>query len=61
MYVRREYRDNLRCESLVKFVVAIKETDLFIGAEKKLVKEVRDSIKKYRKFIEEYIFEDPVF
>lgn len=61
MYVRRKYRDNLRCEGLVKFVVAIKETDLFIGAEKKLVKEARDSIEKNRKFIEEYIFEDPVF
>ncbi|MDI6786257.1 MAG: UPF0280 family protein [bacterium] len=61
MYEARRYRNNLKCEGLIKFVVAIKETDLFIGADKKLVKEAKYSIKKNRKFIEEYILEDPIF
>lgn len=61
MYEARNYRNNLKCEGLIKFVVTVKETDLFIGADKKLTEEARNSIKKNRKFIEEYILEDPIF
>ncbi|MBU0599445.1 UPF0280 family protein [bacterium] len=62
MYEIRSYRNSSRSEGLIKFTVAVKETDLFISADKELIKEATESIKKYRKLIEEYIvLKDPLF
>lgn len=61
MYERRFYRDLIRSQDLVTFEVAIKETDLFISADKELKEEVSNAILKYRNQIEDYIREHPIF
>jgi len=61
MYERRFYRDLIKLEDLVTFEVAIKETDLFISADREWKKETSNSILKYRNQIEDYIKEIPLF
>ncbi len=55
------YRQWVRCKDLVGFRVAVKETDLFILAERDLTNEAAKSIKEFREAIEEYIAKDPDF
>ncbi|MBE6037595.1 MAG: UPF0280 family protein [Anaerofustis stercorihominis] len=53
--MQRFYRDNMNSENLVYFRVAVKETDLYVGAENDLSDPVREIIIKYRNILEEYI------
>jgi ApbE superfamily uncharacterized protein (UPF0280 family) len=46
---------------LVSFRVTVKETDLFIRADKNLEQVTRDIVLKYRGYIEAYIKENPRF
>jgi len=55
------YREWVRCKDLVGFQVIVKETDLFILAERDLTGETINLIKKFRGEIEKYISEDPEF
>lgn len=61
VYQERRYRRCVGSEDLVKFQVVEAETDLLISAKRNLEAEARESIKKYRRQIEDYIAEDPRF
>ena len=57
----RFYRKWVRAGDLVGFETRVKETDLFIRADKNLEKEAYKSVKKYRAILEEYIKKDSLF
>jgi len=61
--VRQEriYRNLISGDDLVTFHVSIKETDLWVQAEKNLEQETYDLVYKYRGHIESYIQENPLF
>ncbi|KAF0121484.1 MAG: hypothetical protein FD151_1220 [bacterium] len=61
MYQKRTYRDLIHDNRFTYFQVAVKETDLYIGANKDLSAEARDAVLKYRHQIEEYIRMFPEF
>lgn len=61
MYEERTYRKRVKSDDLVGFQVAVKETDLFIGAERELIEEATRSIEKFRTLVEEYVAEHPAF
>ena len=61
MYEKRVYRDLIKPKDLTTFEVVIKETDLFISADRELKKEASNAILKYRNQIEDYIRETPLF
>jgi len=61
MYEKRAYRGLIKADGLVPFEVIVKETDLFIRAEKDLSGEARESILKYRRHLETYIEINPEF
>jgi len=61
MYQPRDYRHLIKPKDLVTFEVTVKETDLFIAANKELVSEAAASILKYRNQLEEYIGDNPLF
>ncbi|MBI4620540.1 MAG: UPF0280 family protein [Desulfobacterales bacterium] len=61
MYQKRTYRDIIHNNRFTYFQVAVKETDLYIGANKDLSKEAREAVLKYRHQIEEYIRRVPEF
>jgi ApbE superfamily uncharacterized protein (UPF0280 family) len=58
---RRIYRDNLFPKDLIPFQVAVKETDLWIGAENALEKDARDLVLDCRFQLENYIKAHPQF
>lgn len=57
----RKYRDLISSHGLVTFRVAVQETDLFVMAEKDLLRETRDAAVRHRHSIETYIATHPVF
>jgi len=61
VYEERIYRHWVNSKDLVGFQVTVKETDLFILAERDLSNETSNSIKKFRDEIEKYIARDPEF
>jgi len=61
MYQERRYRRYFKGINLVFFNVRIYETDLEIGAEKDLTDVARACVLKYRKQLEDYIREHPLF
>jgi ApbE superfamily uncharacterized protein (UPF0280 family) len=61
MYEKRAYRNLIKTDGLVQFEVIVKETDLFIQAEKDLSREAREFILKYRRHLETYIRMNPEF
>ncbi len=61
MYEKRGYRNLINSDDLVQFEVIVKETDLFIRAEKDLSREARKSVLKHRCSLETYIGMNPKF
>jgi uncharacterized protein len=61
MYEPRTYRNLVKTDDLVKFEVIVKETDLFVRAERDLSKETRESVLRYRHQLETYIAMNPAF
>ena len=61
MHTERVYRNWVKGDDLVEFKVAIKETDLFIRAQRDLSAKAAESIKQVRTQIEDYIAADPEF
>lgn len=57
----RFYRNMIQGPNLVSFRVTVKETDLFIQADKDLQEVTRDMVLQYRGYIEAYINEHPGF
>lgn len=60
-YTERHYRKRVKPGELTTFEVAVKETDLFVSAEKKLDKETKDLVFEARHQIESYIRLHPEF
>jgi ApbE superfamily uncharacterized protein (UPF0280 family) len=60
-YKERTYRKLVRDRDLVSFNVIVKETDLWVSADKELVKETRDLIIDYRRQLESYIQTHPEY
>jgi len=61
MYQPRVYRHICQPKDLVSFSVAIKETDLFILAEKNLSLHAKKAVQNCRGIIEKYIKQKPSF
>jgi ApbE superfamily uncharacterized protein (UPF0280 family) len=61
MYEERSYRHFIKDNDLVSFTVKVKETDLFIRAEKDLSAEAIRVVGKCRKPLEHYIQSHPLF
>ncbi len=57
----RSYRRLFHRENLVSFRVTVKETDLYIHAQKRLEKIVREAILRQRGYLEGWILQDPEF
>lgn len=60
-YVIRDYRNRVKIRDLVSFNVTIKETDLWISADRDLKKEAEDLVFDARYKLENYIKEHPEF
>jgi ApbE superfamily uncharacterized protein (UPF0280 family) len=60
-YRERTYRKRARAKDLVSFHVAVKETDLWVSAERSLENETRDLILHHRHQLERYIQSHPDF
>jgi ApbE superfamily uncharacterized protein (UPF0280 family) len=61
MFQPRTYRDWSGGADLVTTVVAVKETDLYIRAQRELKQQAQKTISKYRVRLEEYIEANPRF
>jgi len=61
MHEERVYRDWVRDDDLVGFQTIVKETDLFIKADRDLSIEAVDLITEFRTQIEEYVTKDSKF
>jgi ApbE superfamily uncharacterized protein (UPF0280 family) len=61
MFEERTYRNLVKAEDLTSFRVTIRETDLFLLANRALEKEAKEAVVGYRWQIEEYIRYHPEF
>jgi hypothetical protein len=61
MYEPRLYRQTCRSDDLISFSVVVRETDLFIMAEKHLQDQARQAILDCRADVEKYIEQNPSF
>jgi uncharacterized protein len=60
-YVERHYRNRVKVKDLNTFHVSIKETDLWVSAERDLKKETEDIVHELRYRLEGYIETHPEF
>jgi ApbE superfamily uncharacterized protein (UPF0280 family) len=60
-YEERKYRKYIYAPDLVKFEVAVKESDLLILAKQDLTTQAREAIINFRTLLEKYIKEHPEF
>ncbi|MEW6381998.1 MAG: UPF0280 family protein [bacterium] len=61
MYEPRIYRHGCQSDDLTSFPVVVRETDLFILAEKNLQEQARKATLSCRAVLEQYIGQNPVF
>ena len=59
--MERSYRRSMHADDLIYFRVVLKETDLYIGADRDLYKESLDAVTQFRRELEAYIALDPTF
>jgi ApbE superfamily uncharacterized protein (UPF0280 family) len=60
-YEKRKYRQRMQASGLVSFQAMVKETDLFISAERDLTEEALFQIKEARRLLEQHIRKHPEF
>jgi ApbE superfamily uncharacterized protein (UPF0280 family) len=60
-YRERTYRKQVIDRDLVSFNVVVRETDLWVSADKELIKETMDLVFNYRHQLENYIQQYPEF
>lgn len=60
-YIHRFYRREMRAEGLVSFRIRVKESDLFIWAERELYDRARESLLRHRSELEGFISHQPLF
>ena len=61
MYEPRTYRHWIEGKDLIPFTVTIKETDLYIRATANLQRKAHRLVLKYRRQLEKYIEQNPIF
>jgi ApbE superfamily uncharacterized protein (UPF0280 family) len=61
LYSERTYRNYVAAHDLVSFHVAVRETDLYIAADRDLSAVARESVMKHRNYLESYIRRNPLF
>jgi len=61
MHSYRTYRNLIHCDRLQAFKVVVKETDLFVYANKNLEHITKELVLQYRGYIEAYIQKNPEF
>jgi len=61
MFEPRTYRNLIKTQDLTPFRVTVRETDLFLLAQRKLESETREAVIRYRWQIEEYTLRHPEF
>ena len=61
MYEKRTYREHVRAQDLFSFTVVVKETDLFILADKDLSSLALEEVLRHRHQLESYIARHPEF
>jgi uncharacterized protein len=61
MFEIKYYRENLSSPDLIGFEVRIKQTDLWVLADKDYTEEIKKSLDIYRLELEKYIFDYPWF
>lgn len=59
--MERSYRKRVKAKGLVSFQIAMKETDLWVSAERRLEAETRDLVLNKRQQLETYIHTHPDF
>lgn len=60
-YINRDYRERIKIKDLVSFNVSIKETDLWVSADRDLKREAEDLVHDVRYKLEDYIDSHPEF
>ena len=60
-YRERTYRERVHAKGLESFHVAVKETDLWVTADRVLKEETEDLVFQYRAQLENYIQAHPDF
>lgn len=60
-YQERTYRNRISKKNLTSFQITVRETDLYISADRDLTDIARHAVYNYRRFIEEYIRHRPQF
>jgi len=60
-YEDRYYRNKVKARGLISFNITLKETDLFVSAERDMTDETRDLVMGYRFQLENYILLHPEF
>lgn len=61
MYEPRTYRNLVKGQDLIPFVVEVQETDLYIRAWQNLATEAEECVQKCRAIVEDYIAREPEF
>jgi uncharacterized protein len=61
LYSERTYRNYVAAHDLVSFHVAVRETDLYIAADRDLSEVALESVIKHRNYVESYIEKHPAF
>jgi len=61
LYSERTYRNSVAAHDLVSFHVAVRETDLYIAADRDLSEVALASVIKHRNYLESYIQLNPSF
>lgn len=61
MYQKRTYRNLINCPGLVPYRVVVKETDLMVYTETRLVNETKELVLEHRGYVEAFINSHPDF
>lgn len=61
IYERKNYRNRIRIDRGMSFVVEVRETSLHVQAQSDLSAKAKDSVFRYRYQIEEYLRQHPAF
>lgn len=61
MYQARNYRNLINCAGLVPYRVVVKETDLMVYTQTKMIDETKELILEHRGYVENFIQSHPEF
>jgi ApbE superfamily uncharacterized protein (UPF0280 family) len=61
MHQERTYRNQINCPELIPYRVVVKETDLMVYSETKLINETKELVLEQRGYVEAFINSHPEF